>query len=79
MSKQAEQEIREAAHYLAEHIMRLPAKRNSLDWLKREMVEILLGNGNIEDLAREYAEEYDYSDVQSPYLVDILKDYDSNS
>ena len=77
MTKHSEAEMREACHLLAEHIMRLPAKRNSVNWLKQEMVDMLLGAGNIADLAADYADEYPYADVQNPYLVEALKAYDA--
>ena len=77
MTKHSETEIREACHLLAEHIMRLPASRNSLKWLKQEMVSVLLGEGNIADLAADYADEYEYAEVQNPYLVEVLKAYEA--
>lgn len=77
MTKHSEQEVREACHLLAEHIMRLPSNRNSLKWLKQEMVDVLLGEGNIVDLAADYASEYEYAEVQNPYLVEVLKAYDA--
>lgn len=74
---QVREEMREACHLLAEHIMRTPAPRNSMAWLKRQMLDILLKSDNIDLLAEEYSEEYPYANVQSPYLVDILKGYDN--
>lgn len=77
MTKHSENEIREACHMLAEHIMRAPANRNSMKWLKEQMLEILLKEDNIRELAADYADEYPYADVQNPYLVEVLKAYDA--
>ena len=70
------QEMREACHLLAEHIMRFKPQRQSGKWLQQELLEILLKNGNIEDLAADYEGEYPYAGVQNPYLVEVLKAYD---
>lgn len=73
----SQNEIREACHLLAEHIMRQKAHRNSAQWLKEQMLEILLREDNISELAADYAAEYEYADVASPYLVEVLKAYDA--
>ena len=75
--KNSQKEIREACHLLAEHIMRQQTNRNSGKWLKEQMLEILLQEDNIKELAADYAEEYDYAEVQNPYLVEVLKAYDA--
>lgn len=75
---QLREEMREACHLLAEHIMRTPAPRNSMIWLKRQMLDILLKSDNIDLLAQDYFEEYPYADIQNPYLVEVLKDYDNH-
>lgn len=72
-------DMREACHVLAEHIMRQPTGTNRCDWLKKEFVATLLEKGNIEELAFEYGEAYPYTDVQNPYLVDVLKSYDEEA
>ena len=69
-------EMREACHLLAEHIMRFKPQRQSGKWLQQEMLEILLDSGNIKELAADYGEEYPYAGVQNPYLVEVLKAYD---
>lgn len=71
-----QKEMTEACHYLAEHIMRFPARRHSHEWVKQQMLDILLKADNIEILAEEYSEEYPYANVQNPYLVEVLKQYD---
>jgi len=71
-------EVREACHLLAEHIMRTPAPRNSMVWLKRQMLDMLLKSDNIEMLAEEYSQEYPYASVQNPYLVETLKSFDNH-
>jgi hypothetical protein len=73
----SQKEMREACHLLAEHIMRQKTNRNSAKWLKEQMLEILLKEDNIKELAADYAEEYDYAEVQNPYLVEVLKAYDA--
>lgn len=74
---QLREEMREACHLLAEHIMRTPAPRNSMVWLKRQMLDILLKSDNIDLLAQDYSEDYPYADIQNPYLVEVLRDYDN--
>lgn len=73
----SEKEMREACHLLAEHIMRQRTSRNSAKWLKEQMLEILLQEDNIKELASDYTEEYEYAEVQNPYLVEVLKAYDA--
>ena len=73
----SEKEIREACHIMAEQIMRSPSRRNSQKWLKEQMLEILLNEDNIKMLALDYADEYEYAEVQNPYLVEVLKAYDN--
>lgn len=73
----SQKEMREACHLLAEYIMRQQTNRNSGKWLKEQMLEILLKEDNIKELAADYAEEYDYAEVQNPYLVEVLKAYDA--
>ena len=79
MTKNAEEEIREACHIMAEHIMRTRPGRHSYEWLREQMLEILLEPTNIEGLAYDYAQEYPYAEVQNPYLVEVLKAYDGDS
>jgi len=74
----SEKEIREACHLLAEQLMRLKSRRNSQKWLKAQILEILLNEENIKMLALDYSEEYEYAEVQNPYLVEVLKAYDEN-
>ena len=70
-------DMREACHILAEHIMRQPTRTNRCDWLKKEMVSLLLKQYSIEDLAIDYAKAYPYADIQNPYLAETLKAYDT--
>ena len=74
---QSQDEVREACHLLAEHIMRAPAPRNSMVWLKRQMLDMLLKSDNIEALAEEYSQEYPYADIRNSYLVETLKSFDN--
>lgn len=72
----AKAEVKEACHILAETIMRFTPKRHSQEWVKAQLLQILLDEGNIEDLTRDYTAEYDYAEVQNPYLAEVLKEYD---
>lgn len=72
----SKKEMTEACRYLAEHIMRFPSHRHSHEWIKQQVLDILLKADNIEALAEEYSEEYPYADVQNPYLAEVLKQYD---
>ena len=79
MKHTAIDEMREACHLLAEYLMRFKGARHSQQWLRDELIQVILGAGNIEDLARDYAAEYDYADVQNPFLADALKTYDEEN
>ena len=70
-------DMREACHILAEHIMRQPTRTNRCDWLKKEIVSLLLNADSAEDLAVDYAKAYPYADIQNPYLAATLRDYDT--
>ncbi len=70
-------DMREACHILAEHIMRQPTRTNRGDWLKKQMVELLLNTDGIDDLADDYAKDYPYADIQNSYLAHTLKTYDT--
>ena len=71
-------DMRSACHLLVEKIMRLPDDGNRYNWLKQEMIDMLLDKGNSDDLEADYAAEYQYADIQNPYLVQVLKQYDKN-
>ena len=72
-------EIREACQIMAEHVSRFRPARHSQEWIKQQMLEILLNQVNVELLSEDYLDEYAYADVQNPYLVEILKQYDQEA
>ena len=72
-------EMREACHLLAEHIMRYKPLRHSGKWLRQEILDLILKEGNIQELAADYGDSYEYADVQNPYLVEVLKSYDEET
>ena len=77
MTPRQTKDMREACHILAEHIMRQPTRTNRCDWLKKEIVKLLLNDYTIEDLAIDYGKAYPYADIQNPYLAETLKAYDT--
>ena len=70
------QSMRNACHALAAKIMHTGANTNRCKWLREAVFELLKTDEFIEDLAVKYGKEYPYADVQSPYLVDVLRSYD---
>ena len=78
MSKQTRSEIYEACQVLVGHLKRIPGERHSLQWLRDEMVDMLLNADNQYELANDYELSYEYADVANPYLVEVLKAYDEN-
>ena len=79
MKHTATDEMREACHLLAEYLMRFKPQRHSQEWLRDELIQVILGSGNIDDLARDYAAEYKYADVQNPFLAEALQTYDEEN
>lgn len=71
-------EMKDCCHVLAEHVLRQRAVGNRGKWLRQEIAQMLLDVGNSNELEADYAEEYEYADVQNPYLVDVLKSYDNH-
>jgi|DEB0MinimDraft_6_1074348.scaffolds.fasta_scaffold31957_3 hypothetical protein len=72
-------EIKEACQIIAEHVNRFRPNRHSQEWIKRQILEILLNQANVELLSEDYLDEYAYADVQNSYLVEILKQYDQEA
>ena len=79
MKHTATDEMREACHLLAEHLMRFKPQRHSQEWLRDELIQVILGSGNIDDLARDNAAEYKYADVQNRFLAEALQTYDEEN
>lgn len=77
MAKAQIDDMREACHILAEHIMRQPTRTNRCGWLKKRFVKDLLSSENIEKLTLEYAKAYPYAEIQNTYLAETLKAYDT--
>ena len=66
-------EMKSACHAMAEHILRKPCHGNRCKWL-REQVSIMLKDENyIKDLTARYSENYQYAEVPTAYLAEILK------
>ena len=79
MVEQSIREMRDSCHLMAEYLMRTSVKTNRNQWVRKYLVDLLLDEGNIEELAANYDAEYPYADVSSAYLVDILKSYDGEA
>ena len=79
MSKHARQEVHESCQTLVAYLQKIPAQRHSLQWLRDEMVDMLLNVDNQHELANDYEEQYAYADVANPYLVEVLKAYDEEA
>ncbi len=65
-----------AAHVLAEHILRMPAYTNRCKWLRQQIAERIVNDRFIETLAGIYDVEYPYADAPTEYLASILRSYD---
>jgi len=76
MTPQETSDMKSAMHYLAEHILRLPARGNRCKWLKKQLAELLTTNDTVLYYAQKYGDEYQYADVANAYLVEIMKAYD---
>jgi len=70
------QSMTNAAHVLAEHILRAPAHTNRCKWLKAQSAKRITNDRFIDDLARLYDVEYPYADAPTEYLASILRSYD---
>lgn len=55
--------MKRECHELAEHILR---KQGGMKWLRKEIVEMLLDPGNIEELAADYADYCATLEIQEP-------------
>jgi len=76
MTPESQKSMTNAAHVLAEHILRMPAYTNRCKWLKQQIADRIVNNRFIDDLARLYDVEYPYADAPTEYLANILKSYD---
>lgn len=65
-----------AAHALAEHILRMPAHTNRCKWLRHQVADRIVNDRFIGDLTRLYEIEYPYADAPTEYLASALRSYD---
>lgn len=67
--------LKTECHELAEHLMRFPAKTAKMRWLRREMAQVLLQSGNINELTRDYHASLE---VKNPYLAELTDNYEQS-
>ena len=79
MTPDSEASMTNAAHVLAEHILRMPAYTNRCKWLKEQIATRVVNDRFVGDLARLYDLEYPYADAPTEYLANILKSYDEEA
>ena len=66
-------------HLLAEIVLKAPSSNNRLTWLKSEIAAYLSDPDVIETLSTQYSKDYAYAEVENPYLVAVLKNYDQEA
>lgn len=76
MTPESTEDMRNACHAFAEHVLRRPCNSNRSRWLRDQIVELLTKNDHILWYAQAYEKAYDYADVRNPYLAEVLKIYD---
>jgi len=76
MVEQSIREMKDSCHLMAEYLMRTSVKTNRNQWVRKYLVDLLLDEGNIEELAANYDAEYPYADAPTEYLAEVLKAYD---
>ena len=76
MTPEATEDMRNACHAMAEHVLRRTCNSNRSKWLRDQVVELLTKNDHILWYAQAYEKAYPYADVRNPYLVEALKAYD---
>ncbi len=76
MTPDSQQSMTNAAHSLAEHILRMPAYTNRCKWLRQQIANRVVNDRFIDDLAKLYDVEYPYADAPTEYLASILRSYD---
>ena len=76
MTPEATEDMRNACHAMAEHVLRRTCSSNRSKWLRDQVVELLTKNDHILWYAQAYEKTYPYADVRNPYLVEALKAYD---
>ena len=68
--------MKDACHYLAEHIMRRPCRTNRCKWLQQQLVDLLTDQSHIDWYAKQYDKDYAYADAPTEFLASVLKAYD---
>lgn len=76
MTPESSENMRNACHSLAAQVMHTSARTNRCKWLRETVFELLKNPEFTEEMTLKYDKEYPYADVQSAYLVDVLKAYD---
>lgn len=76
MIEQSIREMKDSCHLLAAYLMRINVRTNRNQWVRQYLVDLLLDEGNIEELAATYDAEYPYADAPTEYLAEVLKAYD---
>ena len=79
MTPDSQQRMVNAAHGLAEHILRMPAYTNRCKWLKQQIANRVVNDRFIDDLAILYDVEYPYADAPTEYLASTLRSYDEEA
>ena len=67
-----------ACRLLAEHIKSLPIEESlypELKFLRKEFVEMLLEEGNQEELMNDFVESQEDQKVLNPWLLELTKNY----
>lgn len=78
MTPDSTTEMRAAMHQLAEHVLRCTARGNRSEWLKKQIADLLTTDDHTLYYANRYSEEYQYSEIQNPYLSELTQNYDNH-
>ena len=79
MTEQSRQEMKNACHYMAEHILRRNCRSNRCKWLQAQLVDFLKSEPDIDWYAEQYDKEYPYADAPNEYFAAMLKEYDQEA
>lgn len=79
MTKQSRDEMKDACHLMAEWVLRNPSVSHRGKWLKQQIATFLSKPETIEYYTEEYSKDYQYADVRSAFLAEILKSYDEEA